>query len=191
MGEDKALVEVAGRPLAVIAADALRTAGATEVLAVGGGPRALSRLAGYGLRPRGDDHPGEGPLAGLVTALAAAREDVVVVLPCDVPGASPAAVNAVLDALADADAAVPLVDGRSQPLHAAYHRRALPALRGAFAAGVRAPRLALDALDVRVAHLEDATSLEDVDTPAELAAARRRLGSRGTTGGMMAGMEER
>ena len=85
MGTDKAFVEVDGRPMAGRVAAALRAAGAAEVLAVGGD---LDRLPSLGFdRAVPDRHPGEGPLGGLLTALAAAGHDVVVVLACDVPAA--------------------------------------------------------------------------------------------------------
>jgi molybdopterin-guanine dinucleotide biosynthesis protein A len=135
MGRDKALVEVGGRALARIAADALRDAGAGQVFAVGGDRRALEAL---GLRTVPDGWPGEGPLGGLVTALAAATDDVVVVLSCDLPEIGPEAVTAVVEGLGDNDAAIPVVAGRAQHLLGAWRRsRALVPLRAAFDGGER------------------------------------------------------
>ena len=68
MGRDKALLPVGGVPMALRVADALRAAGADEVVAVGGDATALAAL---GLTVVPDDHPGAGPLAAIVTALAA------------------------------------------------------------------------------------------------------------------------
>src|SRR5688500_7809469 len=82
MGRDKALLPVGGRALVTIAADALRDAGASEVLVIGGDAVALQDL---GLTLVVDRWPGEGPLAGLATALAAAHDEVVAVLACDLP----------------------------------------------------------------------------------------------------------
>src|SRR6185436_398763 len=82
MGTDKALIDVDGRALALSVADALRSAGATRVLAVGGD---LVALRGLGLEAIPDQHAGEGPLGGILTALEATDEDVVVVLACDLP----------------------------------------------------------------------------------------------------------
>src|SRR5687768_5401850 len=84
MGADKALVEGDGLAMARRAADALWAAGATEVMAVGGDAQALGRLSLEVVR---DLHPGEGPLGGILTALAATDEDVVVVLACDLVAA--------------------------------------------------------------------------------------------------------
>ena len=82
MGTDKALLVVDGRPLAVVAAEALRGAGATDVFAVGGDRAGLEAA---GLRWVADRWPGEGPLGALVTALDASTADVVAVLACDRP----------------------------------------------------------------------------------------------------------
>jgi molybdopterin-guanine dinucleotide biosynthesis protein A len=166
MGRDKAFVEVSGRPMVTIPADALLGAGATDVVCVGGDDHGLARL---GLRVVPDDHPGSGPLGGLLTALRTGAEPVVVVLACDLPAVTPAAVRCVLDGLGDGDAALPDVDGRTQTLLAAYRRSALDPLRAAFDAGERAPRRALAGLDVRRVTFPDprwarnANHPEDVD----------------------------
>ena len=151
MGRDKALLRVGSRPpLAEVARRALEEAGAAEVLAVGGDAGALSAL---GLRPVPDEHPGEGPLGGLLTALDAATTDEVVVLTCDLPDVDGPAVAALLAGLrADpaVDVALPHVDGRDLPLTAAWRAtRARRVLRAAFDAGERAPRRVLDRLTVR------------------------------------------
>ncbi len=69
-GIDKALVEVGGVAMARRVADALRAGGAEPVVAVGGDRSALGRI---GLDGVDDRHPGEGPLGGVCTALAAAE----------------------------------------------------------------------------------------------------------------------
>ncbi len=141
MGTDKALIEVDGVPLARRVANALRAAGADPVIAVGGDLEALERAGPDASCP--DRHPGEGPLGGILTALAATTEDVVVVLACDLPAADADTIRAVALALGDADVAAPWHDGRHELLHAAYHRRAEPVLRAAFDAGERAPHRAV------------------------------------------------
>jgi molybdopterin-guanine dinucleotide biosynthesis protein A len=161
MGRDKALVVVGGRALAVVAADALRGAGAVDVTAVGGDADALAAL---GLDVMEDRWPGHGPLGGLVTALDAAGEDVVVVLACDLPYITAAAVTAVVGGLGDADAAVPTVGGRPQPLLAAWRRSAaLSALHDAFDAGERAIWRAMVTLRVRPVTLADERWTRDAD----------------------------
>ena len=161
MGTDKALLEVDGVALAVRVADALRAAGAARLLAIGGD---LDALAALGVEGIPDQHPGEGPLGGILTALAAVDEDVVVVLACDLPDPDPAAIRAVVDALGEADVAAP----PGELLHAAYHRRAERHLADAFAAGERAPRRAVEGL--RVVEVTDlpARALADADRPEDV-----------------------
>jgi molybdopterin-guanine dinucleotide biosynthesis protein A len=170
MGTDKALVAVGpgGRPLASVALAALRAAGAVEVAAVGGDRPGLAAL---GFSYVADRHPGEGPLGGLVSALAAAPCEVVAVLACDLPDVEAGAVRAVVAALGDAAIAVPVVDGRLQVLLAAYHRRCLPHLEAAFAAGVRAVHRALAGLDVRTVELAEPRWARNVNRPGDLGAA--------------------
>ena len=180
MGADKALLDVDGRPLAVRVADALRAAGATHVVAVGGD---LDGLRALGLDAVPDQHPGEGPLGGILTALAATTEDVVMVLACDLPGADATAIGAVVDALDDADVAAPRHDGRHELLHAAYHRRAQPALAAAFAEGERAVHRACRGLTLSPSKALPGPPLADADTPEELGLDRNRRQRRGRGSG--------
>jgi molybdopterin-guanine dinucleotide biosynthesis protein A len=165
MGADKALLEVHGVTLVRRVADALTAAGADRVVAVGGD---IGGLRSEGLEAVPDQHPGEGPLGGILTALAATDADVVVVLACDLPAADPAAITAVVEALGQADVAAPWHDGRHELLHAAWHRRAERPLQAAFAAGERAPRRAVSGLTVVSVTGLDPAALADADTPEEL-----------------------
>jgi molybdopterin-guanine dinucleotide biosynthesis protein A len=107
------------------------------------------------------------PLAGLVAGLRAARSDVSVVVPVDVPLLTPGSVEAL--AAACADAAVP----PSGPLPGAYRKSALGVLEKRLAAGRLALRDALTELDVRVVELEP-RELVNVNTPADLEALPQR-----------------
>ena len=168
MGTDKALLDVDGRPLVVAAVEALAAAGADAVLVVGGDRDALVDL---GLDARPDDHPGEGPLGGILTALRLAGDGVVMVLACDMPAVDGASVAAIVSALAaapGADVAVPVVNGRRQLLTAAYRHRGRPVLERAYETGERAPRRAVDGLEVVEVHGLDPHLLGDVDRPDDL-----------------------
>lgn len=171
MGRDKAFVELAGRPLVSYAVEALRAAGAREVLAVGGD---AGRLAAAGATWVPDRFPGAGPAGGILTALEAAACDVVVVLACDMPYVTAEAVRAVVGALGpDDDAAVPEREGRLEPLLAAYRRRCAAALEAAVTAGERAVHRALRGLAVHRLRLADPAWAHSINTPEELAAAGR------------------
>lgn len=153
MGTDKAFISIDGEPMVVRAAGALRTAGAAPVLVVGGDG---ARVNALGLDHLPDRHPGEGPLGGVITALAALDTlagpgtDALVTLPCDVKAPDPAAVRSVIARLAlgaadrsgagapPADLVVPLGGGVPQWLHAGWRRSCLSRLSEAFGTGVRA-----------------------------------------------------
>ncbi len=167
MGTDKALLEIGGIAMARRVGDALAGAGATEVVAVGGDAAGLARL---GLPTVADDHPGHGPLAAVVTALAHAVDDVVVVLACDLPSVSADLVGHLVSSIdeGDHDAAVVLVDDVPQVLTAAYRRRCRAPLADAFADGERSLRRALDRLDVVWVTEVDRVQLRDVDRPGDL-----------------------
>jgi molybdopterin-guanine dinucleotide biosynthesis protein A len=181
MGTDKALLEIDGRALARRVHDALVAAGCAPVRAVGGDSTALGAL---GLDVIDDQHPGEGPLGALITALAAMRDqaDIIVALACDLPDADPRAIAAVCAPFGAAggdevDVVVPRSEDRHHMHHAAWHVRTLPVLQAAFAAGERAPRRVLAQLRVHplaVAPLLDPRWLADLDEPTDVAARRNR-----------------
>ena len=84
-----------------------------------------------------DDSPDDGPLGGLATGLRRI-EGWALTVAGDMPFLSAAACQYMTD-LADGgcDAIVPVLEGRSQPLHALYHSRCLPAVENVLA-GLRA-----------------------------------------------------
>ena len=178
MGADKALLDLGDGPLASIVAGALRSSGANEVMAIGGDSSALAQMGCFD-RIVPDTHPGEGPLDGILTALASATNDIVVVLACDTPQIDSRTPELLVRSLHDGegDLALAVVDGRRQPLTAAWrasttHRRLLDA----FEAGERAPRRGLGDLAVIEVHTIPSTAVADLDRPEDLDryAARRQ-----------------
>jgi molybdenum cofactor guanylyltransferase len=172
MGRDKALVPVDGVAMARRVADALAAAGAERVVAVGGDAAALD---GLGLASRPDRWPGEGPLGGLVTALGDAgggAAPVAVVVSCDLTDPDPVAIARLVQARAahDSDAVVPVVGGRQQWLHGAWHRRAAGILCDVFEAGERSVAGAALSLHVATVHDVAAEAVHDADHPADLLA---------------------
>jgi molybdopterin-guanine dinucleotide biosynthesis protein A len=165
MGRDKALLEVDGKPMAVRVADALTRAGASEVFCVGGD---TDGLQAHGLPVVPDGRPGEGPLGGLVTALSAARHDLVVVLACDLVQPSDAAIGRLVVSAGSAAATVPVVAERPQWLHAVWKRDAcLNVLRAAFDRGERSVHRAAALLDVHLSS-ESGAGFEDADRPEDV-----------------------
>jgi molybdopterin-guanine dinucleotide biosynthesis protein A len=164
MGRDKALIPLDGTPLVVRLARVLGQAGAGPVVAVGGD---AVRMAGLGVDHVGDEHPGAGPLGGVLTALHWSPAPVVVVVAVDLVDLDPATVARLVEALAAADVAVARTD-RDEPLCAAWAvARCEPAVRAAFAAGERAVHRAWTGLRV-VRVPVDAARLTNANLPEDL-----------------------
>lgn len=121
-----------------------------------------------------DKFAGEGPLAGLHAGLEAASSPYAWVLGCDQPLLDAEAAKLLLSRLEEGDheAALPIIDGRPQPLHAVYRkevgeiacrllagsqRKMLELLETIDWVGVEASDFAAQGLSVRFA--------DDVDTP--------------------------
>lgn len=167
MGRDKALIEIDGVPMAHLVAGVLVAAGCRPVMAIG-----APHLAA-GLVVVADEHPGDGPLGGILTALHAAAPQPVLVLACDLPWIDAATVDALLAATdaaagsgAPIDVAMAVVDQR-EPLCAVWMPTALAELQRSFGAGERAVHraaLGLAVLEVPV----HAHALINVNVPDDL-----------------------
>jgi molybdopterin-guanine dinucleotide biosynthesis protein A len=170
MGRDKATMPVDGAAMAARVAAVLRDVGCVPVVAIGGDPGALAAL---GLDVVADLHPGEGPLGGIVTALDALVDArAVVVVGCDMPWLSVAAVMAVITGLGEHEVAVAHGD-RREPLCAAWRPSVLPLLRIRFDEGVRAVQRVLDECDSTAVDVDPA-SVRNVNSAADLGGGTRR-----------------
>ena len=118
-------------------------------------------------RVRDDETPVQAPLAGVVAGLRAAKNDVCICLPVDLPFISERALSELVDACSDA--AVP----QTGPLPGAFRRTALPVFERRLAAGELALKEALDELDTRVVQLDPAL-LVNVNTQRQLREAHER-----------------
>ncbi len=123
MGRDKALLELAGRPLVAHAVEKLRRVCA-DVKVLGSDP-ALEAYAGL-VR---DVHEGCGPLGGIEAALADARNDWSLIVPVDVPFVPTAFLDRWVRSTVwrpDARLSMFTVDGFPQPTVLMIHREARP-----------------------------------------------------------------
>lgn len=169
-GQDKGWVEWNGRALIAWVVDALRPQAAELLISAN---RHLDRYAALGARVVPDASPEgyEGPFAGMVELLGAARGEWLLCVPCDAPrlppdlaarfGACAAQDGADIAVLADRDGIHPTF---------CYVRTGLAAdARAAFAAGERAPRRWFERH--RLAYLHAATPL-NLNSPEALASVR-------------------
>lgn len=164
MGRDKALIPLGGTPLALRMARVLGQAGAQAVAAIGGD---AARLAELGMGCVSDEHPGAGPLGGVLTALHWSPTPLVVVVAVDLVDLDPATVRRLVSVAAEGDVAVAHT-GRDEPLCAAWAVACCePAVRAAFAAGERAVHRAWAALRVVRVPVE-ASRLTNANMPEDL-----------------------
>lgn len=69
-------------------------------------------------------YKGNGPLAGIVSGMEYIEADWYAIMPCDAPNVSQEWFPILLEQTSDEyDAVVPIINGRKQPLLAAYHNR--------------------------------------------------------------------
>ena len=130
MGQDKALLQLAGRSLLELALDKLRTLPLAAAPRIAGAP---SEHAGV----VADLHPGCGPLSGIEAALAASTQPLNVFLPVDMPLLPPEFLLWMLRRaqVTGALATVGRINGLPQPLCAVYHKHLLTHITGSLLAG--------------------------------------------------------
>ncbi|MFT4627897.1 MAG: molybdopterin-guanine dinucleotide biosynthesis protein A [Myxococcota bacterium] len=153
MGLDKARLAWRGQPMAVRVADTLRARC---------GRVALVRRGDDGLPWPGEEvvqepaHAARHPLYGVAAALASARTDLVLVVPCDLPWLTPGALDALLPGPAVAACA-----GRVHPLVAVLPRAWAADALALARAGAPARRLADRLVPVEL----PASDLRNVNRP--------------------------
>lgn len=171
MGRDKALLDLAGRPLIAHALDKLRALGCTPSIC--GSRPDLAAFA-----PVIPDNVARcGPLGGLEAALYASDSDLNLFLSVDLP-LLPLEFLRWLQSRAESTAAaatIPRHAGRPQPLSAIYSRRLLPGLRAALAAGNYKIMTAVSAAAAALPESSPTSELDLFDTESLAAALVARL----------------
>ncbi len=185
MGDrEKAVVEVAGRPLVGRVADALADVVADVVVNCRADQRAAIADALAGVDPvfAIDDEPDRGPVAGIATGLRATDATHAAVVACDLPFLDPGLLAYLFERAAGHDAAVPKPGDWFEPLHAVYRPDPMvAACEDALADGDVRIVEPLFTLDYEVVERSDLVahgsldSFESVDTPADLRDAADRL----------------
>lgn len=148
MGRPKALLTFDGKPLIVHVVQTLRTI-FPEVVVVAAPGQDLPPLDAIVVH---DEIAYRGPVAGIYHGLGATAADIAFVASCDAAFLDRGMIRLVLDRIEGHDIAVPLWQGRLQPLHAAYRRCILPHLERQLAAG-----------DLRATHVFDAVRTRRID----------------------------
>jgi molybdopterin-guanine dinucleotide biosynthesis protein A len=165
MGRPKAWLEVGDTYLLRHVAERLGPA-FSEVMVSFAQPEQLEEPVPY--RVVFDRRPSAGPLAGIEAGLAAARNEVIFAVACDMPYVTTEVAQLAVAAARSCDAAIPRIDGRPEPVCGAYRRTALPFITGAVNTGrFKAAELAAE-LDVTWLEGLDPQLFRSLNTPADL-----------------------
>jgi len=158
MGVDKAFLDYEGTPLIVRVHATLAPLFAEVLIAAG------AETPGRGPFPARalyDETPGQGPLAGLVAGLKAARTPWLFMVACDMPNLDPQVIARVVAERGPGIAAVvPESAGGLESCHALYARAALPIIEVAMAEGERAPHRLFRRLNARIVPKADIAALD-------------------------------
>lgn len=128
MGQNKALLKISGTHIIEVVVARLSEAELGEPIVITNQPEQYDFL---GLTCISDDIPGLGPIGGILTALRHSPFKRVLVVGCDMPLLNPALLGYMASIEGDYHAIVPTWHDaggtlRFEPLHAIYHKSALP-----------------------------------------------------------------
>lgn len=175
-GVDKGLVALGGKPMVALALDALRPQVGTILINAN---RNIDEYAAFGCEVVSDGFEGFlGPLAGLASAMQAAKTDYLVTVPCDSPLLARDLVARLYAALRSNDADISVAhDGeRLHPVFALLKRPLLPSLLDYLAEGGRKIDVWFARHALAIADLRDrADTFINVNSPEERAALEARL----------------
>jgi molybdopterin-guanine dinucleotide biosynthesis protein A len=186
LGRNKALEQVAGRPLIARVLDSLAEVADQAVVVFGDTDR--SDELGLPSWARGvvDVFPGKGALGGIYSGLNASQTDWCIVVACDMPFLNLRLLDLLLDHRDGYDAVVPYLDDRPEPTHAAYSRSCLPHIKNrldldqlkiaSFFGDVRVnrfPQSEIEAIDPNRLSFFNVNTQADLDRARSLAASER------------------
>lgn len=165
-GTDKSLAVTPAGPLAGVALGALRSAGADPVVFIGGSAELSAALA---IPSIPDRMPGEGPLAGLGTALSwASGVSRILVIPCDMPSITPAVLRSLVQAGDNATASVVSLGGQPHAIVGCWPTSRAATVNALLRSGERRMSSAVDTGPYVLVDVPE-SEVADADDPAELA----------------------
>jgi molybdopterin-guanine dinucleotide biosynthesis protein A len=112
-----------------------------------------------------DTVEGQGPLAGILAGLRAARYETALVAACDIPVLKIDVLKKLIEMSDGCDIVVPRTPKGLEPLLAVYKRSVLPRLEKLLASGERQVLALFDLCRTEYINLADAAWLENLNTP--------------------------
>jgi molybdopterin-guanine dinucleotide biosynthesis protein A len=156
MGQNKALMKLNGCEIIERIVHTL-TPISEEMLIVTNSPDTYQHLGTKVINDE-QEFKGKGPLAGLLTGIAAAKTDSCLVVACDMPFVSANVANWLVHLLKERnyDAIIPVDQGKQHFLFGAYSGRAQIAARENLQAGKKAMKSLFDKIKVQLVYKDDA-----------------------------------
>lgn len=167
-GIEKPLTELAGKPLLAHVIARLEPQVDAIVLSVG---RDRDRYEQFGFPIVPDDEPGQGPLAGIVSALTAVQTPWILTTPADTPFLPTSLVDALAPSCRAYGAAVVSAGGHRQNLAMLFDDRQASSLVEFYQSGGRAVHKWLVANDIDEVEFP-VRAFFNINTPEDLALAR-------------------
>lgn len=133
LGQNKALVELDGKPLVRHVMDALRPL-VDEIVLVTNTPGDFAFLE---IPMVADQYVGAGPLAGLHAGLSTIRGEYGLAVGCDMPFLNRALLEYMVLQRTGYDVVIPRIGDYYEPLHALYARHCLPTIESTLQSGQR------------------------------------------------------
>ena len=134
MGADKSMLPIEGQPMIERICQQLR--GTFDQILVSANE--VDRYSFLGLEVIPDRMPGQGPLMGIASALAASANELNFVVACDIPYVGVRYVRHMLAEAKGADLVIPTTgEGQCEPLFAVYRKSALGAMNEVLSSGGR------------------------------------------------------
>ena len=175
LGRDKALVSISDQPLIQRVIERVEQLSQEIVVVVAAQNRAADLPLAQEHRVVLDRYPGTGSLGGIFSGLDAASNGWTLVVACDMPFLNLALLRRMMALTEDADAVVPLIDGRPEPTHALYSKACLPFIEPRLISGDLKISGFYDQVRVRYLSEEDVAALDpeflsffNVNTPEDL-----------------------
>ena len=178
MGQDKGLLSFRGQPLIGYILEQLIGFG-SETFIISNQPE---DYRSFGFPVFSDTFPGKGPIGGIYTAISHAKNDICLVLACDMPIINRDLLTYLLSALGEFDVVMPRTktDDYSEPFRAYYRKSCLAPILNSIERDDFGVISFLDAVKVNYIRLEDIIkydpyllSFTNINTPEELIDAER------------------
>jgi len=139
LGQDKGLIDLAGKPLILHVVDRVSKVVDETVVVVGSRVQKekFESLSGHKANVVADKHEAQSPLVGALTGFESAKGEYSLLLPCDTPFISSQIAQFLLDTCVNKGAVIPRwPSGYIEPLQAAYQTKlALTAAKEALEQG--------------------------------------------------------